>query len=100
MPDLKYRGNPLIKGKLSDWVKAGFIEGAGTTNEQKFYSFADIKPGVGKFNYRLKQIDNNGNFEISNAPHRWRLESLFSSIFRKTIQISQSIFKDRLPASG
>jgi len=57
------------EGKLSDWMKAGFVEGAGTTNEQKFYNFADIKPGVGKFNYRLKQIDNNGNFEIYNAPH-------------------------------
>ncbi len=58
------------EGKLSDWVKAGFVSGSGTTSEQKFYSFADIKPGIGKFNYRLKQIDNNGNFEIYNAPHQ------------------------------
>lgn len=54
-------------GNLSAWVKTGFIEGSGTTNEQKFYAFTDIAPGNGKFNYRLKQIDLNGNYEIFNA---------------------------------
>ena len=54
-------------GNLSAWVNTGFIEGSGTTNEQKFYSFTDIAPGNGKFNYRLKQIDLNGNYEIFNA---------------------------------
>ena len=54
-------------GNLSAWVNTGFIEGSGTTNEQKFYSFTDIAPGNGKFNYRLKQIDLNGNYEFFNA---------------------------------
>jgi len=54
-------------GNLSAWVNTGFIEGSGTTNEQKFYAFTDIAPGNGKFNYRLKQIDLNGNYEIFNA---------------------------------
>lgn len=56
-------------GNLSSWVKAGFIEGSGTTLEQKFYNFTDVKPGNGKFNYRLKQIDLNGNYEIFNAAY-------------------------------
>jgi len=54
-------------GNISAWVNTGFIEGSGTTNEQKFYAFTDIAPGNGKFNYRLKQIDLNGNYEIFNA---------------------------------
>ena len=56
-------------GNLSGWVNAGYIEGSGTTNEQRFYTFTDLKPGNGKFNYRLKQIDLNGNYEIFNAAY-------------------------------
>jgi hypothetical protein len=47
----------------SVWHKTGFVQGSGTTNEQKSYSFEDKKLKTGKFNYRLKQIDYNGNYE-------------------------------------
>jgi hypothetical protein len=43
------------------WTKIGFVSGNGTTTEQKSYTFEDRKLNVGKYNYRLKQIDNNGN---------------------------------------
>jgi len=56
-------------GNVSEWISAGFVNGAGNSNETTNYSFLDIKPGNGKFNYRLKQIDFNGNFEHFNAPN-------------------------------
>lgn len=56
-------------GNVSGWNKAGFVQGNGNTTEIKYYSFTDPKPGNGKFNYRLKQIDYNGNYEFFNAPY-------------------------------
>ncbi len=51
--------------KYSEWKKIGFIKGAGNSNLQKFYSFIDNTVSQGDFLYRLKQIDNNGNYKYS-----------------------------------
>jgi endonuclease I len=61
------RGN--AKNSEGDIVynKIGFVNGSGTSNSYKLYSFTD-KPAVsGKYYYRLKQIDNNGSFKISDV---------------------------------
>jgi len=50
----------------SQWSKIGFISGNGTTNSPMSYSFVDRGLSHGKYNYRLKQIDYNGNFEYFN----------------------------------
>jgi hypothetical protein len=47
------------------WNKIGFVEGHGTTNAPKSYSFVDAS-AVGTISYRLKQVDNDGSFEYSN----------------------------------
>lgn len=47
----------------SQWKKIAFIQGGGTTQGQKFYTYEDKKLKAGSYNYRLKQIDYNGNFE-------------------------------------
>jgi len=47
----------------SEWKYAGFVKGSGTTNETKNYSFVDRNLQSGKYKYRLKQIDYNGNFQ-------------------------------------
>ena len=47
----------------SEWNEAGFVTGNGTTTEQKNYIFADKKLAKNIYDYRLKQIDYNGNFE-------------------------------------
>jgi len=47
------------------WEKIGFVEGSGTTNALKEYSFTDSKLTAGKYFYRLKQIDRDGKFEYS-----------------------------------
>jgi type IX secretion system substrate protein/beta-propeller uncharacterized protein DUF5122 len=51
------------------WARIGYIEGNGTTNEPKSYSFIDRNLQKGKYRYRLRQIDYNGNFELHNFPN-------------------------------
>ncbi|MBE2255109.1 MAG: T9SS type A sorting domain-containing protein [Ignavibacteria bacterium] len=46
-----------------NWIRTGAIQGSGNTNELKSYSFIDRGLNTGKYKYRLKQIDYNGNFE-------------------------------------
>jgi glucose/arabinose dehydrogenase len=47
------------------WDKIGFVEGNGNSNSPKDYFFVDENVSVGKYTYRLKQIDTDGNFEYS-----------------------------------
>lgn len=44
----------------------GFVKGNGTTIERKVYTYVDKNLQAGKYIYRLKQIDYNGQFEYSN----------------------------------
>ncbi|HJY63929.1 MAG TPA: T9SS type A sorting domain-containing protein [Ignavibacteria bacterium] len=48
----------------NEWKEIGFVNGYGTTNEPKKYSFKDDRLNSGSYFYRLKQIDFNGNFEF------------------------------------
>ena len=48
----------------SAWNKIGFVKGKGNVSSE--YNFEDSKLNAGKYQYRLKQIDNNGNFEYYN----------------------------------
>ncbi|MGA9407355.1 MAG: SMP-30/gluconolactonase/LRE family protein [Bacteroidota bacterium] len=50
---------------INNWAKVGFVTGHGTTNAPQSYSFTDASARVGKFSYRLKQIDHSGNFVYS-----------------------------------
>ncbi|MBM2841531.1 MAG: Fibronectin type domain protein [Bacteroidetes bacterium] len=38
-------------------IPGSFVPGHGTTNEQQTYSFTDVAPGAGLWQYRLKQVD-------------------------------------------
>ena len=48
------------------WLKIGSVKGNGTTLSSMNYSFTDRELNTGKYNYRLKQIDFNGNFTYFN----------------------------------
>jgi hypothetical protein len=54
------------KPLTGSWSKVGFINGKGTVNTSSNYSFEDRFLTTGKYSYRLKQIDFNGNFEYHN----------------------------------
>jgi hypothetical protein len=56
------RFNPNI---ISEWEIIGFEAGHGTTTEKQSYSFTDESLQPGKYQYRLKQIDLDGTFELS-----------------------------------
>ncbi|MEP7146060.1 MAG: T9SS type A sorting domain-containing protein [bacterium] len=53
----------LVNGQ---WSTVGSVRGNGTTNSPMNYSFTDGNLNSGLYNYRLKQIDFNGNFEYFN----------------------------------
>lgn len=54
------------KSESSFWNKVGFVKGNGTTSKANNYTFIDHNVDPGVYNYRLKQIDYNGNFEYFN----------------------------------
>lgn len=56
------------KIETGDWIKLAFINGSGTTNQPVEYNYEDKKLMPGKYFYRLKQIDYNGNYEYFDLP--------------------------------
>ncbi|MHC1737400.1 MAG: FG-GAP-like repeat-containing protein [Ignavibacteriaceae bacterium] len=55
------------KNKEDQFIKAGFVEGHGTTTEGKSYIYSEDQPVSGVYVYRLKQIDYGGKSSYSNA---------------------------------
>ena len=47
----------------NEWTKTGNVSASGSGNSAHSYSFTDRNLSTGKYSYRLKQIDLNGNFE-------------------------------------
>jgi hypothetical protein len=64
--DVERRAYNPVTNDYYPWIKTGFVEGSGTTNQQQFYKYNDNRLATGKYQYRLKQIDYNGNFEYHN----------------------------------
>ena len=56
-------GSP--QSAIYNYEKIGFINGNGNSNSPKSYSYQDNSVSAGKYSYRLKQIDNDGQFEYS-----------------------------------
>ncbi len=63
--EINNAGFAVEKNTNNVWNKIGYVEGNGTTNAPKNYSFTD-NAASGKIQYRLKQIDRDGKFEYSN----------------------------------
>jgi len=87
-----------LKG-ASTWTKAGSVAGNGTTNEVKNYSFSDKGLSKGKYNYRLRQIDYNGNsqyFSLSSevnvgVPMKFDLSQNYPNPFNPTTKINYDL---------
>ena len=78
-----------------DYRTIGFVDGHGTTTEIQNYSFADINPETGLYNYRLKQIDFNGTIEFSQEieveffnPSKFELKQNYPNPFNPSTNIS------------
>ena len=77
------------------WEKVGFVKGHGNSNSPKEYSFIDkTAENSGKYFYRLKQVDVDGQFEYSpeievtfGAPAKFELSQNYPNPFNPTTNI-------------
>lgn len=84
---------------IGNWEKIGFIKGKGTVNTPTNYSFTDEKINAGKYQYRLKQKDNNGNYEFHQLsgtvevglPKDFKLSQNYPNPFNPTTKIDFSL---------
>jgi hypothetical protein len=88
------------KSENTQWEKIGFVEGSGTTTEQRSYSFSDSYSTQGTVSYRLKQIDFNGTSTFSkvvnvdlNAPTEFKLNQNYPNPFNPSTTVSFTIPK-------
>ncbi|HQY19987.1 MAG TPA: T9SS type A sorting domain-containing protein [Ignavibacteria bacterium] len=88
---------PLVEN--STWSKIGFVDGNGTVNETKNYSYRDQNLATGNYSYRLKQVDFNGNFEYFNLqneviigiPQKFALDQNYPNPFNPSTKINFSL---------
>ena len=84
-----------------EWTRIGFVAGNGNSNSPKNYSFTDGHPVNGsRFDYRLKQIDTDGNYEFSNVieaeivPGEYVLNQNYPNPFNPVTKITYQISKE------
>lgn len=82
----------------SNFEKIGFVKGNGNSNSTKNYSFTDKQNLSGKYNYRLKQIDNGGVSVYSKVieasigqPQKFDLSQNYPNPFNPTTTIEFSL---------
>ncbi len=84
---------------LENWTKISNIAGNGNSSTPINYSYTDRGLNSGKFNYRLKQIDLNGNFKyyslgnevIIGVPTKYDLSQNYPNPFNPSTKINYDI---------
>lgn len=89
------------KTSNADFVTIAFVEGKGTTQNPQSYSYTDKNLEYGKYSYRLKQVDLNGNFSYSDIvevdariPNKFGLNQNYPNPFNPSTTISYEIAKE------
>ena len=94
-----YRRN-IFATSTGEWTLLGYREGKGTTTEPQSYSYKDDISGITatSLEYRLKQIDFNGNYKFSEivavanlAPNGFVLEQNYPNPFNPSTKIKFAI---------
>jgi hypothetical protein len=101
--EMNNSGFSVEKNVNGSWNTLGFVEGAGTSNSPKHYSFTDANVASGSCSYRLKQIDRDGKFEysqnvevsVAGAPTTLALNGNYPNPFNPVTNISFTV-----PAAG
>jgi spore germination protein YaaH len=84
---------------LNTWRTIGFVDGHGTTFSPRSYAFTDRVDRPGKYTYRLRQIDRDGQFRysaemfvtIGGYPEKYSLEQNFPNPFNPVTTIQFSV---------
>jgi len=86
------------KNEALAWDNIGFVKAAGTSTIPRKYSFTDKNLQSGKYQYRLKMIDNDGTFEYSKiieaevaVPKHYELSQNYPNPFNPNTVISYSV---------
>jgi len=98
-------GFEILRSSLSensDWFKIGFVQSNGNSSSSHNYSYIDRTLSTGKYKYRLKQIDFNGNYEyydLSNEvvigiPQKFSLSQNYPNPFNPSTIIFYDIPQD------
>lgn len=90
-----------ISGSES-WQELAFVSGNGFTNTVRNYSYTDRNLSEGTYNYRLKQVDYNGNFEYFNlnseieigTPNSFNISQNYPNPFNPSTKINFEMAKE------
>jgi hypothetical protein len=85
-----------------NWAKVGFVNGHGNSNSPKEYFFEDSKLSNNSYQYRLRQVDNDGSFAFSNivsvslnqVPDNFALYQNYPNPFNPTTSIKYTIAEE------
>ena len=94
-----------VERKLSgsdSWQELAFVSGNGFTNTVRNYSYTDRNLSEGTYNYRLKQVDYNGNFEYFNlnseieigTPNSFNISQNYPNPFNPSTKINFEMAKE------
>ncbi|CAN5464241.1 hypothetical protein BH10BAC5_BH10BAC5_10710 [soil metagenome] len=86
----------------SSWSKVSFVPGTGNSSLSHSYKFEDKNLATSRYNYRLKQIDVNGNFkyyDLSNevivgVPAKFELSQNYPNPFNPATKINYELAFD------
>lgn len=97
----KESGGPPGSENL-EFRKVGYVKGIGNSNTINNYTYVDAGLSTGKYKYRLRQTDYNGNFEYHNLnqtveiglPKKFALKQNYPNPFNPVTKISFELPED------